>query len=64
MYVFNKEGIKNKNYILWKEKKVGLTYRWLLQKVIRSFVDSDPEKKYFGVWLGPIKFKINLIKFT
>ena len=44
--------------------KVGLTYRWLLQKVIRSFVDSDPEKKYFGVWLGPIKFKINLIKFT
>ena len=28
-----------------KGKKVGLTYRWLLQKVIRRFVESDPEKK-------------------
>ena len=55
---------KNKITFYEEKKKVGLTYRWLLQKVIRSFVDSDPEKKYFGVWLGPIKFKINLIKFT
>ena len=54
----------NKITFYEEKKKVGLTYRWLLQKVIRSFVDSDPEKKYFGVWLGPIKFKINLIKFT
>ena len=44
-----------------KKKKVGLTYRWLLQKVIRRFVESDSEKKYFGAWLGPTKFKINLI---
>ena len=55
---------KNKITFYEEKKKVGLTYRWLLQKVIRSFVDGDPEKKYFGAWLGPIKFKINLIKFT
>ena len=42
MYVFNKEDIKNKNYILYREKKVGLTYRWLLQTVIKKFVESRP----------------------
>ena len=42
--------------------KVGLTYRWLLQKVIRRFVESDSEKKFFCLVRND-KFKTNLIKF-
>ena len=40
MYVFNKEDTKH--YILQRENKVGQTYRWLLQKVIKKSVESGP----------------------
>ena len=64
MYIFNKKRYKNKITFYEEEKKVGLTYRWLLQKVIRRFMESDPEKNFLCAWLGLTKFKINLIKFT
>ena len=51
MCVFNKKRYKNKITFYEEEKKVGLTYRWLLQKVIRRFMESDPEKKVCA-WLG------------
>ena len=49
MCVFNKKRYKNKITFYEEEKKVGLTYRWLLQKVIRRFVESNPEKSFVTV---------------
>ena len=42
MYVFNKEDTKNKITFYEEKKKVGLTYRWLLQKVDKKFVEGGP----------------------
>ena len=45
MYIFNKEDIKKKLHFI-KGKKVGLTYKWLLQKVIKSLWKVDTEKSF------------------
>ena len=56
------KGVKIKLYFI-KGKKVHLTYRSLLQNVIKSPVEVDLEKKFYA-WLGLTKLKMNLIKFT
>ena len=42
MYVFNKEDIKNKIIVYKGKKKVGLTFLWLLHKMIKRFMENGP----------------------